>query len=158
MPSELSVDIRAIVPGDADAAARLSGELGYPVDATTMRLRIEQLTVSVDHGAFVACQAGDVVGWIHVSSVHHMQSDPRAEIGGLVVAAHARSAGIGAQLVARAEQWAREAGFSSVVVRSQIMRDAAHRFYLREGYARTKTSAVFTKAIQPEPEARSPRS
>ena len=150
MPSELSVDIRAIVPGDADAAARLSGELGYPVDATTMRLRIEQLTMSVDHGAFVACQAGHVVGWIHVSAVHHLQSDPRAEIGGLVVAAHARGAGIGAQLVARAEQWACEAGFTSVVVRSQIMREAAHRFYLREGYARTKTSAVFTKALTPD--------
>ena len=150
MPSDLSIDVRAIAPADAEAAAGLSGELGYPVDATTMRLRIEQVTASVDHGAFVACQAGHLVGWIHVSAVHHMQSDPRAEIGGLVVAAHARSAGIGAQLVARAEQWAREAGFSSVVVRSQIMREAAHRFYLREGYARTKTSAVFTKALTPD--------
>ena len=136
-----------MVLADADAAARLSGELGYPTDATTMRLRIEQLTASVDHGAFVACAAGDVVGWIHVSAVHHMQSDPRVEIGGLVVAAHARSAGIGAQLVARAEQWAREAGFTSVVVRSQVMREAAHRFYLREGYTRTKTSAVFSKVL-----------
>ncbi|MEQ1912541.1 MAG: GNAT family N-acetyltransferase [Vicinamibacterales bacterium] len=147
MPSELSVEVRAIVPADAESAARLSGELGYPADAATMRRRIEQLTASVDHGAFVACQAGHVVGWIHVSAVHHMQSDPRAEIGGLVVAAHARSAGIGAQLVARAEQWASEAGFASVVVRSQIMREAAHRFYLREGYTRTKTSAVFSKPL-----------
>ena len=136
-----------MVLADADAAARLSGELGYPTDATTMRLRIEQLAASVDHGAFVACTAGDVVGWVHVSAVHHMQSDPRVEIGGLVVAAHARSAGIGAQLVARAEQWAREAGFTSVVVRSQVMREAAHRFYLREGYTRTKTSAVFSKVL-----------
>ena len=147
MSSELSVDVRAILPADAEAAADLCGELGYPVDVTTMRRRIEQLTTSVDHGAFVACQNGRVVGWIHVSAVHHMQSDARAEIGGLVVAAHARSAGIGAQLVARAEQWARDAGFTSVVVRSQIMREAAHRFYLREGYARTKTSAVFSKSL-----------
>jgi hypothetical protein len=28
------------------------------------------------------------------------------------------------------------------------MREAAHRFYLREGYERTKTSAVFTKKLQ----------
>ena len=79
-----------MVPADADAAAHLSGELGYPTDATTMRLRIEQVTASVEHGAFVACQAGHVVGWIHVSAVHHMQSDARAEIGGLVVAAGER--------------------------------------------------------------------
>ena len=150
MPSDLAIDVRAIVPADAEAAAHLSGEFGYPTDATTMRRRIEQLTASTDHGAFVACQAGHVVGWIHVSAVHHMQSDPRAEIGGLVVATEARSAGIGAQLVARAEQWAREAGLTSVVVRSQIMREAAHRFYLREGYARTKTSAVFSKSLTPD--------
>ena len=150
MSSDLSVDVRAIVLADAESAAHLSGELGYPVDATTMRRRLGQLTTSIDHGAFVACQAGHVVGWIHVSAVHHMQSDARAEIGGLVVAAHARSAGIGAQLLARAEQWAREAGLTSVVVRSQTMREAAHRFYLREGYARTKTSAVFTKTIADE--------
>ena len=150
MSFDRSTEVRAIVSADAEAAAHLSGELGYPVDATTMRLRIAQLTASVDHGAFVACQAGQVVGWVHVSAVHHMQSDARVEIGGLVVAAHARSAGIGAQLVARAEQWAREAGFTRVVVRSQIMREAAHRFYLREGYARTKTSAVFTKALTPD--------
>ena len=153
MSSHLSIEVRAIVPADAEAAAHLSGELGYPTDATVMRLRIEQLTASVDHGAFVACQADRVVGWIHVSAVHHMQSDARAEIGGLVVAAQARSAGIGAQLVARAEQWAREARLTSVVVRSQIMREAAHRFYLREGYERTKTSAVFAKAIETEPKA-----
>ena len=58
-----------------------------------------------------------------------------------------RSRGIGRVLVARAEQWALERGLKSVVVRSQIAREAAHNFYLREGYARTKTSAVFTKQL-----------
>ena len=147
MTSPPSVEIRPIVPADAEAAARLSGEFGYPTDATTMRQRIEELSASADHGAFVACKAGQVIGWIHVSAVQHLQSDPRAEIGGVVVADHARSGGIGAQLIARAEQWARDAGFASIVVRSQIMRDAAHRFYLREGYSHTKTSAVFTKRL-----------
>jgi hypothetical protein len=49
--------------------------------------------------------------------------------------------------VGRAEQWARERGLNSVVVRSQIAREGAHNFYLREGYARTKTSAGFTKQL-----------
>ena len=43
--------------------------------------------------------------------------------------------------------WAREHGFGSILVRSQVMREDAHRFYLREGYAQTKTSAVFSKAF-----------
>jgi GNAT superfamily N-acetyltransferase len=141
------VEIRSITVGDADAAARLSGDLGYPVEPSAMRARIERLATSADHGAFVACLAGTVVGWVHVSAVHHMQSEPRAEIGGLIVRADSRSTGIGARLVACAEAWALERHLPTIVVRSQAMREAAHRFYLREGYARTKTSAVFSKTL-----------
>lgn len=139
--------VRAIEPADAAAAARLSGELGYPVDTSVMRVRIERLLGSRDHSVFVASVSDTVVGWVHVSAVEHMQADPRAEIGGLVVAEGVRSQGVGARLVARAEGWAQEGGFSHIVVRSQIMREAAHRFYLREGYTRTKTSAVFSKTL-----------
>jgi len=141
------IDIRDITPDDAAAAAALSEELGYPVSAPAMRARIEQLIAGSDHGVFVACRDGQVIGWVHVAAVQHLQADPRAEIGGLVVTASARSAGVGARLVRRAEQWAKAHGFDSVVVRSQIMREAAHRFYLREGYERTKTSAVFAKKL-----------
>ena len=140
-------DIRPIVPDDADAAAQLSGELGYPLVRAAMRARLDALSASAEHGVFVACLDGQVVGWIHVAAVLHMQSDPRAEIGGLVVSASVRGRSIGAALVARAEAWAREHGFGTILVRSQVMREAAHRFYLREGYTRTKTSAVFSKPI-----------
>ena len=146
-PSDQRVEVRAATPDDAETAAQLSGALGYPASAAEMRHRIERLTASSDHGVYVACRGGQVVGWIHVMAVQHMQSEARAEIGGLVVAEGARSAGIGAQLVASAEQWARDAGFAHIVVRSQVAREAAHRFYLREGYARTKTSAVFSKSL-----------
>jgi (aminoalkyl)phosphonate N-acetyltransferase len=145
-PSD-SIEIRPIVPADAARAAALSGELGYPCDDAAMRARIEHLEGAADHGVFVATRGGRVVGWVHVSAVLHLQGEPRAEIGGLVVTADARSLGIGAMLVARAEQWARDQRLASVVVRSQIMREDAHRFYLREGYERTKTSAVFTKNL-----------
>ena len=111
-----------------------------------MQQRIASL--SPDHIVYVACLDQEVAGWIDVSVTHHLQSDPRAEIGGLVVSSKLRSRGIGRVLVARAEQWARERGLQSVVVRSQISLEAAHNFYLREGYARTKTSAVFTKQLE----------
>jgi len=44
----------------------------------------------------------------------------------------------------------REHGLRRALVRSQIAREAAHRFYLREGYARIKTSAVFEKDLSGE--------
>jgi len=145
---KLAVDIRELSEDDAAAAAALSAELGYPADTDMMRARIERLSAMADHGLFAACQGTRVVGWIHGLAAHPLQGDPRAEIGGLIVAAGARSTGVGALLVQRAEQWARERGFDAILVRSQIMRDAAHRFYLREGYERTKTSAVFTKRLR----------
>ena len=142
-----SSEIRVADLGDAQAVAALSGELGYPLDADGMRARLARLLTAADHGVFVACLEGRVVGWVHVLSALHLQSEPRAEIAGLVVSADVRGRGIGAALVARAEGWAREQGFGAVLVRSQIMREDAHRFYLREGYVRTKTSAVFSKAV-----------
>jgi GNAT superfamily N-acetyltransferase len=144
---EQSVDIRLASPDDAASIADLSGELGYPVDVDTMRHRLERLTNRDAHAVFVAHRDGRIVGWIDVAIVQHVQAEARAEIGGLVVAADVRSLGIGAQLVARAELWAADQGMATIVVRSQIKREAAHRFYEREGYARTKTSAVFTKPL-----------
>jgi GNAT superfamily N-acetyltransferase len=147
-PAPSVVDIRIVTLDDAEEAARMSGELGYPIDAATMRRRIEQLLTSPDHGVFIALSGGHAVGWIHVAIVQRLQSEVRAEIGGLVVSAGHRGAGIGAKLVARAEQWGRDRGLTGMVVRSQIKREDAHRFYLREGYARTKTSAVFSKELR----------
>jgi GNAT superfamily N-acetyltransferase len=142
----MDLQLREITLADAAAAAELSGELGYPTSTEVMQQRIASL--SADHTVYVACLAGEVAAWIDVSVTRHLQSDPRAEIGGLVVSSKLRSHGIGRLLVARAEQWAVERGLKSVVVRSQIAREAAHNFYLREGYARTKTSAVFTKQLE----------
>jgi len=139
--------IREITGGDAAAAAVLNDELGYPVSRDVLRQRIGSLMGLADHVVYVACLSDEVVGWIHVSETRHLQAEPRAEIGGLVVSSKVRNGGIGQQLVARAEDWARQRGLKTVVVRSRLDREGAHRFYLREGYTRTKTSAVFTKAF-----------
>jgi GNAT superfamily N-acetyltransferase len=145
-----AITIREITPADSEAAAELSGELGYPVSAEAMKKRIEESRAIDDHVVFVACTSDPAraVGWIDVSLVHHLQNEPYGEIGGLVVASECRSAGIGQKLLARAEEWIRdEKKVKRVVVRSQVSRDAAHRFYLREGYGRWKTSAVFSKDL-----------
>lgn len=109
--------------------------------------RIALLDRSPHSIVYVACLAETVIAWMHVSIGYHLQSEPYCEIGGLVVSSSMRGLGIGAQLVTKAEHWAREQGISSMLVRSRSTRQAAHRFYLREGYTQTKTSAVFTKQL-----------
>ncbi len=142
-----AVSIREISVTDAGAVARLSGELGYPVDLESMKQRIEQLTSLNNHVVYAACVGDKVLGWIDVGIVHHLQAEPCGEIGGLVVDSEFRSRGIGALLVAKGEQWAAERGIAKMRVRSRIAREAAHRFYLRLNYSHLKTSAVFVKTL-----------
>lgn len=141
------ITTREITAMDAGAAATLCAELGYSVSADVMEQRIRSLAEVNDQAIYVACLSGEVVGWIEVGEARHLAAEPRAEIGGLVVAGEVRGGGIGSRLLARAEEWALERGLNVALVRSRVTREAAHRFYLREGYARVKTSAVFTKTL-----------
>jgi len=152
--SSREIQIRELRIDDAEAAARLSGELGYPVSEAVMADRIRSIIDLPDHASFVASLVHDsagaqgIVGWIDIGVTYHLQAEKYVEIGGLVVSSTARSLGVGRLLVARAEKWALERGIPTMHVRSQIARERAHRFYLREGYLRTKTSAVFSKKLE----------
>lgn len=144
--------IRAVLPTDAETIAALSTELGYPAPATTISERIAARAGLPDHAIFVACIVDEcidafVVGWIDISVVRHLQSGTYGEICGLVVSEARRGLGVGRALVLRAEQWFREKGLAEAVVRSRVAREAAHRFYLREGYSVIKQSTVFTKTL-----------
>ncbi|MFL6427214.1 MAG: GNAT family N-acetyltransferase [Acidobacteriaceae bacterium] len=141
------MNIRLLRPEDADAVLRLSAELGYPADRESMLRRIEQIAGEANRAVLVACLDGQVVGWIDLSLEYHLQIDPVALIGGLVVYETVRNRGIGRELCEAAEDWARGRGVTLMRVRSNVIRERAHAFYLRDGYARVKTSAVFEKAL-----------
>ena len=145
--SQAELTVREVRVEDAEAVAQLTGELGYPAAPEMMADRIRTQMAQPGYTVLVACQGAKVVGWIDVRISHHLQSGAAAEIGGLVVSAEVRSLGIGGALLARAEAWAQEQGIARMLVRSQIARERAHRFYLERGYQRTKTSAVFSKQI-----------
>lgn len=144
---ETPILIREIAAGDAEAAAELSAELGYPTAVVQMRRRIEQVSCTRDRVVYVACMWNVVVGWIDVGLAHHLSTGAFGEIAGLVVSGKYRSSGIGRQLVMKAEEWVANHGVQRIVVRSRTTRESAHRFYLREGYSLMKTSAVFSKEL-----------
>lgn len=139
--------IRPLREQDAEAAAALCTQLGYPTDVSAVRDRMRQIFADPNRAVLVACLDGTVVGWIDLSIEYHLQSEPSVLIGGLVVADSARNQGIGRQLCLAAENWARAHGITRMRVRSNAIRQRAHAFYLRDGYSRVKTSAVFEKTL-----------
>lgn len=137
-----------MAPEDARMVAQLSGQLGYEVSIEAIYERITQLSSCTGRQvAFVACLEAEVVGWIEASILHELQSPPYSFISGLVVDETKRSDGIGKRLSAEVEAWSRRQGVTNLRVASRISREGAHRFYLREGFERIKTWAVFEKML-----------
>ena len=135
---------------DAAALARLSGQLGYPADAAAIARRLRDIAAHDAGVVLVAQIEGAVAGWAHVLPQHRMEHDANAELAGLVVDENVRGAGVGAALLRAAEAWTREHGHVDLIVRSNVIRERAHRFYLREGYAEKKRQAVFVKDVSLE--------
>jgi PhnO protein len=141
------LSIRQLTADDAEAVAELSSQLGYPCSTGDIRERIGEISRTTDRVAFAAVVDGQLVGWIDAAMERHLQSPASAVIGGLVVREDTRGLGVGRRLCLAIEEWARSQSVSLVRVRSQIKREDAHRFYLRDGYRQVKTSLVFEKPI-----------
>ena len=142
--------IRAARVEDAAGIARLSGELGYPVDATDMRSRLVTVLASPSDMVRVYEEDGAVIGWLQAQASSSVESGLKVEITGLVVAGNARRAGVGRALVAEAERWARERSARTLVVRSNVRRAESHRFYPAAGFSLVKTQHVYSKPLSPE--------
>ena len=142
------VKIRRARAGDAPQLAQLSGQLGYPTTAAEIKKRLRRLKPASQNALFVAeSPDSGVVGWAHVSVTHLMEVGTRAELNGLIVAEGQRSLGAGARLLQAAEDWAHKHGCPSMSVRSNVIRERAHKFYERQGYEHYKTQKAFRKEL-----------
>ena len=142
------LEIREARPQDFARIAELSAQLSYSSSPEDIARRLAGMQDSHEHAVFVAEQeGGEIAGWLGVFVYRSVEADARAEISGLVVDERFRSRGIGRQLLERAELWAREAGCRSIGLRSNVIRDEAHEFYLRYGYRHIKTQKSFRKDL-----------
>ena len=145
-PRELR--IRSAVPDDAQAIARLSGELGYPTTQADARRRLFDIKTSQNHAVMVAEDgSGSVVGWIHVFRSRRLGGEPFAELGGLVVTEGLRGRGIGSRLVAEAEEWASKREIATLRIRTRTTRNDARLFYEDLEFVLTKTQVVFERQL-----------
>jgi GNAT superfamily N-acetyltransferase len=146
--TESSVKIRRARQADAARIAELSGQLGYPTSAPAMARRLKMALREKNGTCFVAeTKEQGVVGWVHVSVTPLLEVERRAEVNGLVVDEKVRSLGAGWSLMQAAEEWARRKRCKGMSVRSNVLRERAHGFYLRHGYEHYKTQKAFRKEL-----------
>jgi GNAT superfamily N-acetyltransferase len=148
----IRITVRPAAPNDASALAELSSQLGYASSTQQVSYRLAEILGASDHIVLVAeiSQQGAparVAGWVHGFVQKTIESDASVEIGGLVVDEEQRGLGLGRVLMEHIERWAREAGCSTVTVRSNVVRERAHAFYQRLGYATVKSQRVFRKPL-----------
>jgi GNAT superfamily N-acetyltransferase len=145
---ESTVTIRPPQPRDYARMAELAGQLGYASSAEVIARRLAEIENSPEQAIFVAeLPGGEIAGWIGVFVYRCVEADARAEISGLIVDERARSLGIGRRLLERAEEWARQRGCTAMGLRSNVIREQAHRFYERLGYRVNKTQKSFRKHL-----------
>jgi len=146
--SDPSVVVRPARAGDAKRIALLSHELGYPSTADEVRRRLRRIRQDDRHAVYAAqLPGGEIVGWVHLFLHETVETEPRAEVGGLVIDEAFRRRGLGRLLMRCAEEWALGKGCRLVSLRSNVVRKEAHLFYKRLGYRIAKTQHAFRKAL-----------
>jgi GNAT superfamily N-acetyltransferase len=130
--------LRSAISSDVPAISDAMAQLGYPCHPDELPPRIARLADDPDVLLTIAEHHGKAVGLVtaHVIRAIH-KSDPVAMLTALVVLESARGLGIGKQLVARAEDWARSRGATAISLTSALRRAEAHEFYKALGYEHT---------------------
>ncbi|WP_256718899.1 GNAT family N-acetyltransferase [Paenibacillus sp. FSL R10-2796] len=139
--------IRTASISDIQEIARLSSQLGYPLNIEQLGERLQEIGTHKDHTVYVAESNHQLVGWIHATVRILLESPSFIEIGGLVVDQTCRGEGIGRQLVETCERWAIQTGFSKIRVRTNQTREDAVQFYNHIGFSQKKSQHVLDKEL-----------
>lgn len=145
---QAGVKIRRAQRGDAGRIATLTCQLGYPATTRQIAKRLSLVLEESASACFVAVKREEgVVGWVHASTTPLLDVQRCAEVNGFVVDEKSRNEGVGCLLLEAVEKWAHKIGCKSMSVKSNVIRDRAHRFYLKHGYEHYKTQKAFRKAL-----------
>jgi len=141
------VSIRQMTAEDIPVSRLLLSQLGYPMDAHEIRRRYHAVARSGDHSLMVAEQDGCIIALCHMYARPSLDKPPEAVVQALVVDQAFRGSGVGKTMMAAAEAWASDHGFTSVALGSHVSRPDAHAFYEAIGYRCEATSHLFRKTF-----------
>ena len=139
----MNLTIRVMEPTDAAAVNALSAQLGYTHTVQETLERIQYLLQSKHDCLLVALWENDIAGWIHAFKTTRLEAGNYIEIAALVIDEQYRGRKIGEQLVHAIKDWSQQEGYHKLVVRSNVLRNRAHHFYMTCGFTEVKEHKVF---------------
>ena len=139
--------IRPIEADDIPALADLLEQLGYIISLKELTERVHLISSGRESTLLVVANNKSIVGCVQVMIDRRLAEGSYGEVVSLVVDEAKRGQGIGKQLVEGAEAWVISKGYNRMRVRSNAMRDKAHRFFETLGFAEIKSQKIFTKSL-----------
>jgi predicted N-acetyltransferase YhbS len=143
----MEIIYRIASTNDSSEIARLSSQLGYPVEKNQVIERLNKILDQKDNVVYVAELTDKLIGWVHAHGRYLIESPPYIEIGGLIVDSNFRRLKIGNSLVEKCEEWSKLSGFNEIRVRTNETRLETLKFYAKIGFENTKSQQVFKKEL-----------
>lgn len=137
-----------------DQIAQLLQVEGIPAQESVVRRRARNLPR--EDRILMAVEGDLLLGFAHLRIARDLTGDESAEVASIVVRNSHRRRGIGRMLVTAAETWARQSGRARLLLRTAVVRTAAHAFYLALGYQETSTNVEFVRDLGVERRADAP--
>jgi len=132
--------MRPAEDADAERIAAIFTDEGYPAGPSAIVARLARFA-GPDSQVVVADRGGEVIGFIAFHALPRFEHDDViVRILALVVDAGARERGLGSELMAEAERFARERGAAFVEVTAGRHRPEARHLYETLGYDASVTA------------------
>jgi N-acetylglutamate synthase-like GNAT family acetyltransferase len=143
----MSVTIRSAQKEDCSGINQLTNQLGYSSSFEKICEIMDLVLDHTDHQVYIAEKDNSIIGYIHLIQSIRIGSSPFVEIAAFIIDESARSIGVGSSLIKETENWASGLGLKDIRIRSNIIRQEAHKFFQNRGFQNIKTQEVFLKHI-----------
>ena len=132
-------DLEAIIRLHEEDSLGSHGDAWLPETKPAYEAAFAAIAASPDNTLYVAENEGRVVGTFQLTLIPNLtgRGATRVKVESVKVKAARRSSGIGARMMAFAEDHARAHGARAMELTSNKTRRDAHRFYERLGFARS---------------------
>jgi len=146
-----AIEIRPLTQADANIWAKFRHALWPEGSLDDHANDIARILIGGDYWGFVAIANGEAVGFAEVAVRRYAngcETSPVPFLEGIWVAPAARRRGIGRQLVAHVEGFAKALGFREIGSDALIENRASHRAHGAWGFAETERVVYFRKVLR----------